>query len=56
MLPREVLGLMGMHDIRFQRAINNGSIRASDIRQFVGNGLHAGTVGAVVAWAAVNIR
>ena len=56
LLPREVLGLLGMHQIRFQGAINDGRIRPSAVRQFAGNGLHAGTVGAVVAWAAMNIR
>ena len=56
MLPREVLGLMGMHRIRFQDAIISGELKPSDVRRFAGNGLHAGTVGAAVAWAAMNIR
>ncbi len=56
MLPREVLGVMGMYDVPFQGAIDNCELKLSDIRRFAGNGLHSGTVGAVVAWAAMNIR
>ena len=54
LLPRELLGVMGLHAVRFQAAMDNLDLTENDIRHLCGNGLHTSVVAAVFMWAAVN--